>query len=210
MPPRSSSGRPETSSDPASGTPGRSDSNLPYHQHRHRHVHRHRHSHLHRHRRGKASSTAVLAGTDSLENLALLATQVLSREPLPVPKANQDAEGERKKRQIDDRDRGLQLRPVKRPELNGYQKDGSGPQSQPLERHTSRVDPTKPSAVSNGKLKAQDQLQQVILRSPTTLMPAPSQQSSSSSSASPFAKQQQPHQQQPPHGNDRSLNKQRR
>ena len=147
-----------------------------------------------------------------MENLALLATQVLSREPLPVPKASQDAESERKKRQIDDRDRGLQLRPVKRPELNGYQKDGSGSQSQPLERHPSRIDPTKPSAVSNGKLKAQDQFQQVPLQPSATLMRAPSQQSTSSSSTRPFVKQQQPQQQQPqpPHGNDRSLNKQRR
>ncbi|KAH7047207.1 hypothetical protein BKA57DRAFT_465327 [Linnemannia elongata] len=218
VPPRSSSGRPETSSDPTSGTPGRSDPNPPYHQHRHRHVHRHRHSHLLRHLRGKASSTTVPTGTDSLENLALLATQVLSREPLPVPKASQDAEGERKKRQIDDRDRGLQLRPVKRPELNGYQKDGSGSQSQPLsgsqsqplERHPSRVDPTKPSAVSNGKLKAPDQLQPLPLMPPATLMRAPSQQSTSSSSARPFAKQQQPQQHQPPYSSDRSLNKQRR
>ncbi|KAG9061404.1 hypothetical protein KI688_007390 [Linnemannia hyalina] len=210
VPPRSSSGRLETSSDPASGAPGRSDPNPPYHQHRHRHVHRHRHSHIHRQLRGKASTTTFPTGTDSLENLALLATQVLSREPLPVPKASQDAETERKKRQMDDRDRGLQLRPVKRPELNGYQKDDLGSQSQPLERHPSRIDPTKPSAVSNGKLKAQDQLQPLPLLPPASLMRAPSQQSTSSSSVRPFAKQQQPQQQQPPHGNDRSLNKQRR
>ncbi|KAF9153243.1 hypothetical protein BG015_003803 [Linnemannia schmuckeri] len=207
VPPRSSSGRLETSSDPASGTPGRSDPVPPYHQHRHRHVHRHRHSHIHRHLRGKASAT-IPTGTDSLENLALLATQVLSREPLPVPKASQDAEGERKKRQIDDRDRGLQLRPVKRPELNGYQKDGSGSQSQALECHPSRVDFAKPSTVSNGKLKAQDQHQQLSLQPPASLMRAPSQQSTSSSSARPFAQQQLP--QQLPHGSDRSLNKQRR
>ncbi|KAG0285972.1 hypothetical protein BGZ96_009865 [Linnemannia gamsii] len=206
VPPRSSSGRPETSSDPTSGTPGRTDTNLPYHQHRHRHVHRHRHSHIHRQLRGKTGA-AVPAGTDSLENLALLASQVLSREPLPVPKASLDAEGERKKRQIDDRDRGLQLRPVKRPELNGYQKDDSGSQSQPLERHPSRLDPTKPSPVSNGKLKAQE-LPQQQLQPPASLMRAPSHQSTSSSSVRPFAKQHQP--QQPPHGNDRSLNKQRR
>ncbi|KAF8933795.1 hypothetical protein BGZ47_010696 [Haplosporangium gracile] len=208
VPPRSSSGRPETSSDPASGTPGQSDPVPPYHQHRHRHVHRHRHSHIHRHLRGKASATAP-TGTDSLENLALLATQVLSREPLPVPKASQAVEGERKKRQIDDRDRGLQLRPVKRPELNGYQKDGSGSQSQALERYPSRVDSTMPSTVSNGNLKAQDQHQQLPLQPSAFLMRAPSQQSTSSSSARPFDKQQQLQQQQP-HGNDRSLNKQRR
>ncbi|KAF9901081.1 hypothetical protein EC991_006546 [Linnemannia zychae] len=209
VPPRSSSGRPETSSDPASGTPGQSDSNLPYHQHRHRHVHYHRHHH--RHLRRKANA-AVPTGSDSLENLALLASQVLSREPLPVPKTivEGEGEGEKKKRQIDDRDRGLQLRPVKRPELNGYQKDSIVSQS--AERHFGQVDPMRPSTVSNGKLKAQDQQQQQPPLHPTgSLMRAPSQQSTSSSSASrPPVKPQQQQQQPPPQGNDRSLNKQRR
>ncbi|KAG0279267.1 hypothetical protein BGZ95_001797 [Linnemannia exigua] len=207
VPPRSSSGHPETSSDAASGTPGRSDANLPYHQHRHRHVHYHRHHH--RHLRRKTNVT-LPAGSDSLENLAMLASQVLSREPLPVPKTNPggEVEGERKKRQIDDRDRGLQLRPMKRPESNGYQKDGLVSQSS--ESQLNRVDLTKPSVVSNGKLKAQDHQQQPPPRHPTaTLMRAPSQQSTSSSANRPPVKpqqhqQQHQQQQQPPQGSDRT------
>ncbi|KAF9088596.1 hypothetical protein BGX29_000205 [Mortierella sp. GBA35] len=189
VPPRSSSGRSEGTSDPAPGTPGRSDPSATYHQHSHRHVHYHRHHH--RHLRRKGGELNFPAGTDSLENLALLASQVLSRDPLPAPKTtyggDTNAEGERKKRKSDERDRGLQLRPVKRPDLNGLQ--------------------TTDSLVSNGKLnelesqeKQQPHQQQQL--SATALM-RPSQHSAASTSRLPA--------EQPPVNNDRiALNKQRR
>ncbi|KAF9920353.1 hypothetical protein FBU30_009839 [Linnemannia zychae] len=210
VPPRSSSGRPEASSEPAPGTPGASNPSLPFHQHRHRHVHYHRHHH--RHLRRKANAIAALpTGTDSLDNLALLASQVLSREPLPPLKtgSDTDAEGDKKKRQIDDRDRGLQLRPVKRLESNGYQKDSIASQS--VERR-SKVDPTIASTVSNGKLKAQDYPTQPQSSHPVaSTMRTASQQSTSA--VRPFVKpqpQQQQQQYQQHQNNDRLLNKHRR
>ncbi|KAI1304439.1 hypothetical protein EDD11_005100 [Mortierella claussenii] len=103
----------------------------PLHQHRHRHVHYHRHHHRHLTKRREP-------GTDSLDNLALLASQVLTREPLVISKKSQSANGlssephvarvreytirpEKKRNATEDRDLGLQLRPVKRIDLTGLE-----------------------------------------------------------------------------------------
>ncbi|KAG0351274.1 hypothetical protein BGZ54_003340 [Gamsiella multidivaricata] len=107
----------------------------PFHQHRHRRVHYHRHHHRHLTRRRGV-------GTDSLENLALLATQALSSEPLVISnESNNNGDSsstlipptassglilsadytsrlEKKRISPGERDQGLQLRPVKRVGLN--------------------------------------------------------------------------------------------
>lgn len=105
------------------------------HQHRHRRVHYHRHHHRH-------LTKQRPLGADSLETLALLATQVMAREPLVITRKGQNTnattnintptmtittpnapgdeypiQSEKKRFAPEERDKGLQLRPVKRVEL---------------------------------------------------------------------------------------------
>jgi len=118
-------------------TPSKTDSNQPGTHHRHRRVHYHRHHHRH-------LTKQRPLGADSLETLALLATQVMSREPLVISRKGQNtaattattattttaivtpnvapgdeypSQSEKKRYAPEERDKGLQLRPVKRVEL---------------------------------------------------------------------------------------------
>ncbi|KAF9196483.1 hypothetical protein BGZ50_000103 [Haplosporangium sp. Z 11] len=140
-------------------TSSRSEDQQRCHQHRHRHIHYHRHHHKPRRGNESRSNDAHDFGTDSLENLALLASQVLSREPLPVSQKATNAvvsdgslnstaldeqviSSEKRKIPSQEIDKGLQLRPVKRPELNGT---GTG-----AEESASRPERPTPSGLSNG------------------------------------------------------------
>ncbi|GJJ77881.1 hypothetical protein EMPS_10240 [Entomortierella parvispora] len=62
----------------------RSDCSRPNHNHRHRHVHYHRHHHRHMTLTRRGDTFA--SGADSLDNLATLAAQVLTGEPLVLAK----------------------------------------------------------------------------------------------------------------------------
>ncbi|KAG9321401.1 hypothetical protein KVV02_007237 [Mortierella alpina] len=115
-------------------TPSGPNDTRPSHQHRHRHIHYHRHHHRHLTKHG---SNVYLTEGDPLDNLAMLASQVLLREPLIITKksidpvdppdenANEDstaklnetARSEKRQIETDEKDVGLQLRPVKRQEL---------------------------------------------------------------------------------------------
>ncbi|KAF8983758.1 hypothetical protein BGZ46_009634 [Entomortierella lignicola] len=115
-------------------TPTKADPSPQFHSHRHRHIHHHRHHHRHLLKHPEL-------GNDSLENLAILATQVLMREPLVISKRvlndhksidnvalgnNEYAPRSDKKRTAtEERDQGLQLRPVKRIDLNGLDSEES-------------------------------------------------------------------------------------
>ncbi|KAF9115800.1 hypothetical protein BGX27_006412 [Mortierella sp. AM989] len=120
------------------------------HVHRPRHVHNHRHHHRYLFRHPEVSN-------DSLENLALLATQVLMREPLVISKRplvkNESSENiplgieytprsDKKRKATDDRDHGLQLRPVKRIDVNGTEFE---------EPKKVEISPIRSKSLSNGK-----------------------------------------------------------
>ncbi|CAO3569771.1 unnamed protein product [Mortierella alpina] len=115
-------------------TPSGPNDTRPSHQHRHRHIHYHRHHHRHLTKHG---SNVYLTEGDPLDNLAMLASQVLLREPLIITKKsldpvdppdehanerstakfNEAARSEKRQIETDEKDVGLQLRPVKRQEL---------------------------------------------------------------------------------------------
>ncbi|KAF9959730.1 hypothetical protein BGZ70_008767 [Mortierella alpina] len=115
-------------------TPSGPNDTRPSHQHRHRHIHYHRHHHRHLTKHG---SNVYLTEGDPLDNLAMLASQVLLREPLIITKksldpvdtpdehvsegstakSNEAARSEKRQIETDEKDVGLQLRPVKRQEL---------------------------------------------------------------------------------------------
>ncbi|KAF9985093.1 hypothetical protein BGZ75_003357 [Mortierella antarctica] len=115
-------------------TPSGPNDTRPSHQHRHRHIHYHRHHHRHLTKHG---SNVYLTEGDALDNLAMLASQVLLREPLIITKksidpvdppdenanedstakSNETARSEKRQIETDEKDVGLQLRPVKRQEL---------------------------------------------------------------------------------------------
>ncbi|KAF9948475.1 hypothetical protein BGZ72_009633 [Mortierella alpina] len=115
-------------------TPSGPNDTRPSHQHRHRHIHYHRHHHRHLTKHG---SNVYLTEGDPLDNLAMLASQVLLREPLiitkksldpvdppndkvtedSIVKSNEAARSEKRQIETDEKDVGLQLRPVKRQEL---------------------------------------------------------------------------------------------
>ncbi|KAF8921707.1 hypothetical protein BGZ58_003989 [Dissophora ornata] len=117
------------------------------------------------------AAEAAMAGTDSLDNLALLASQVLTREPLVISKksyannASSDSiigaeyipRTEKKRIAPEERDQGLQLRPVKRVDLNGLdgedQKavEGKGSKGEFSSSATSNGATASPKTISNGR-----------------------------------------------------------
>ncbi|KAF9353133.1 hypothetical protein BGX26_009087 [Mortierella sp. AD094] len=130
-------------------TPTRADLSPQFHEHRHRHVHNHRHHHRHLLKHPEM-------GSDSLENLAILATQVLMREPLVISKrvlndngstenvalgAEYAPRSDKKRIATEERDQGLQLRPVKRIDLTGIDSE---------ESRKVEVSPRQPSSLHNG------------------------------------------------------------
>ncbi|KAG0210810.1 hypothetical protein BGX28_008946 [Mortierella sp. GBA30] len=159
-------------------TPSGANDNRPFHQHRHRHIHYHRHHHRHLSKHG---SNMYLTEGDPLHNLAMLATQVLLREPLVVTKKSlepaqppddngavedQTARAEKRQIETDERDMGLQLRPVKRQELLAVRSaseslitsesqaaldKGSTTKAMAVKTSATKAPTTKISTVSNGK-----------------------------------------------------------
>lgn len=135
---------------PAPSTPTTDSSQPGFHPHRHRRTHYHRHHHRHLTRNKPL-------GMDSLEQLALLATQVMTREPLVITRKGQNntsenAPGEDYPRHSDkkrfapeERDRGLQLRPVKRVDLSGIDSDDATSEGQTSKRESSL------KTISNGR-----------------------------------------------------------
>lgn len=133
--------------------PSRTDTSQPvFHQHRHRRVHYHRHHHRH-------LTKHKPLGMDSLEHLALLATQVMAREPLTISRRGQNtatpdiapgedypSQREKKRFAPEERDRGLQLRPVKRVDLTMIDtEDQATSEGQPSKRESAL------KTISNGR-----------------------------------------------------------
>ncbi|KAF9402087.1 hypothetical protein BGX21_011265 [Mortierella sp. AD011] len=139
-------------------TPSRADLSPQFHEHRHRHVHNHRHHHRHLLKHSEM-------GNDSLENLAILATQVLMREPLIISKRVLNDNGsnenvapgvdhvprsDKKRTATEERDQGLQLRPVKRIDLTGIDSE----ETEVSPRQSSSLH-NGPKAISNGRVNAE-------------------------------------------------------